>query len=137
MANKLISAQATATIAHAGVQDGAPSAYGTATNIQCVLKSWSASKGHSTVNLAALCDTEEQLQIIRASGKVELEAFVLASSGPQWYSYEGYYTKVIITPVSGGSTLTFEGVMTDWGYSGATSAEQTEKCTITIGTNGV
>lgn len=137
MASKLIAAQATMTIAYAGNQDGVPSTYGTAIDEQCLLKSWSASKGYSTVNLAAICDTEEQLQIIRSSGKVEIEAFIDATAGPQFYTYAGQYSKFIITPKSGISTLTFTGVMTDWGYSGSAGSEQTEKCTITIGTNGV
>lgn len=137
MANKLIAAQATATVAFAGAQDGAPSMYGTAVNLQCLLKSYSAKIGYSTVNLAAICDTEEQIQIIRASGTVELEAFVDATSELQFYTYRGQYAKWILTPKSGGTALTFTGVLTGWETSGATSSEQTEKLTITIGTNGV
>ena len=137
MANKLIAAQATATVAFAGTQDGAPSTYGTAVNLQCLLKSWSAKRQYSTVNLAAICDTNEQLQIIRESGSVDLEAFVDATSQYQFYTYTGQYAKWILTPKSGGTALTFEGVLTNWESGGNANGEQTEKFTITIGTNGV
>lgn len=137
MAAKLIGAQATMTTAFAGDQDGSPSAYSTAENQQALLKSWSCKVNYSTVNLAALADTEEQLQVIRASGSVDIEAFVDATNGPQFYDNKGQYAKFIITPKSGITALTFTGVVTAYEYSGSNTSEQTEKMTITIGTNGV
>lgn len=136
MANKLIAAQSTMNVSFGGAQDGAPSAYGTAVNLQCNLKSWDIKKGHSTVDLAAICDTEQQLQVVRTNGTINCVAFV-PSTGVQFDTYHGYYAKFVITPVSGGTSQTYYGVLTNWGYSGEASAEQTESFDIILGTNGV
>ncbi len=136
MANKLIAAQATMNLAFGGQQDGSPSTYGTAINLQCNLKSWDIKKSSSTVNLAAICDTTEQNQVIRSSGTIECVAFV-PSTGVQFDTYLNYYGKFIITPVSGGTAQTYEGVLTNWGYSGNANSEQTETFTIILGVNGV
>lgn len=137
MANRLISQQATATIAFGGAQDGVPATYGTAVDIQCLCRSWGFTSNHSTVNLAAICDTSEQMQVVRTGGTVTLEMFVDFTAQYQFFQYRGYYAKVILTPKASGTTLTFEGVVTGWEAGGGEGAAQTEKLTITIGTNGV
>lgn len=137
MSNKLISQQATCTIAFAGAQDGVPSSWGTAVNLQCLAKSWTMTRNYTTTNLAAICDTEEQMQIIRAGGQVTLELFVDYTSEYQFYASVGYYAKVILTPKSGGTALTFQGVLTGWEAGSQEGGAQTEKLTITVGTNGI
>lgn len=137
MANKLISQQATATIAFGGAQDGVPATYGAAVDLQCLCKSATMTSNYSTVNLAAICDTSEQMQVVRTSGTVTIEAYVDFTAQYQFFQYRGYYAKVILTPKASGTTLTFEGVLTGWEAGIAEGAVQTEKLTITIGTNGV
>lgn len=136
MANKLIAAQATMNVAFGGAQDGVPTAYGTAVNMQCNLKSWDIKLGHSTVDLAAVCDTEQQLQVVRTNGTISCVSFV-PSTGVQFKAYNGYYAQFVITPVSGGTAQTYNGVLTNWSYSGNANGEQTESFDIIIGTNGV
>lgn len=137
MANKLITQQATCTIAFGGIQDGVPAAYTGTVSLQCLAKSMSFSKKMTTVNLAAICDTEEQAQVIRSGGTLSLDLYVDFTGQYQFYTSVGFYVQVVLTPKAGGTALTFTGVLTDWEAGGAEGAAQTEKLTITIGTNGV
>jgi len=131
----LIGENCVVTVAFGGYQDGTPSAF-TADTYTCIAKSVRFSTSVNTVDVSALCDTQNKAQATKANGSVEIEFLVDAGVGPIFYAKDGYYCQIVVTPGSL-SAKTFVGVVTSTGISVATEEAVTESATITLGANGV
>jgi hypothetical protein len=131
----LIGENCTVTVAFGGYQDGAPSTF-TAETYTCIARSVRFSTSVNTVDVSALCDSQNKAQATKANGSVEVEFLVDSVVGPIFFGKDGYYCQIVVTP----GTLaakTFVGVVTGTGISVANEEAVTESATITLGTNGV
>ena len=131
----LIGENCVVTVAFGGYQDGTPSAF-TAENYTCIARSVRFSTSVNTVDVSALCDTQNKAQVTKANGSVEVEFLVDSVVGPIFFGKEGYYCQIVVTP----GTLTaktFVGVVTGTGLNVANEEAVTESATITLGANGV
>jgi len=131
----LIGENCTVTVAFGGYQDGTPSAF-TADPYTCIARSVRFSTSVNTVDVSALCDTQNKAQVTKANGSVEVEFLVDSVVGPIFFGKEGYYCQIVLTPGSL-AARTFVGVVTSTGISVATEEAVTESATITLGANGV
>lgn len=131
----LIGENCTVTVAFGGYQDGTPSTF-TADTYTCIAKSVRFSTSVNSVDVSALCDTQNKAQVTKANGSVEIEFLVDATAGPVFYGKDGYYCQIVVTPGSL-TAKTFVGVVTATGISVATEEAVTESATITLGANGV
>ena len=131
----LIGENCVVTVAFGGYQDGTPSAF-TADTYTCIAKSVRFSTSVNTVDVSALCDSQNKAQATKANGSVEIEFLVDAGVGPIFYAKDGYYCQIVVTPGSL-TAKTFVGVVTSTGISVATEEAVTESATITLGANGV
>ncbi len=131
----LIGENCVVTVAFGGYQDGSPSTF-TADTYTCIARSVRFSTSVNSVDVSALCDTQNKAQVTKANGSVEVEFLVDSVVGPIFYAKDGYYCQIVVTPGSL-SAKTFVGVVTATGLSVANEEAVTESATITLGTNGV
>ena len=131
----LIGENCVVTVAFGGYQDGTPSAF-TAETYTCIARSVRFSTSANTVDVSALCDTQNKAQVTKANGSVEVEFLVDSVVGPIFFGKEGYYCQIVLTPGSL-TAKTFVGVVTSMGLSVANEEAVTESATITLGANGV
>jgi hypothetical protein len=131
----LIGENCVVTVAFGGYQDGTPSAF-TADTYTCIARSVRFSTSANTVDVSALCDTQNKAQVTKANGSVEVEFLVDSVVGPIFFGKEGYYCQIVLTPGSL-TAKTFVGVVTSMGLSVANEEAVTESATITLGSNGV
>ncbi len=131
----LIGENCTVTVAFGGYQDGAPSTF-TAETYTCIARSVRFSTSVNTVDVSALCDSQNKAQATKANGSVEVEFLVDSVVGPIFFGKDGYYCQIVVTPGSL-TAKTFVGVVTGTGISVANEEAVTESATITLGTNGV
>jgi hypothetical protein len=131
----LVGENCVVTVAFGGYQDGSPSAF-TAETYTCIARSVRFSTSVNSVDVSALCDSQNKAQVTKANGSVEVEFLVDSVVGPIFFGKEGYYCQIVVTP----GTLTaktFVGVVTGTGLNVANEEAVTESATITLGTNGV
>jgi hypothetical protein len=131
----LIGENCTVTVAFGGYQDGAPSTF-TAETYTCIARSVRFSTSVNTVDVSALCDSQNKAQATKANGSVEVEFLVDSVVGPIFFGKDGYYCQIVVTPGSL-TAKTFVGVVTGTGISVANEEAVTESATITLGANGV
>lgn len=131
----LIGENCTVTVAFGGYQDGAPSTF-TAETYTCIARSVRFSTSVNSVDVSALCDTQNKAQVTKANGSVEVEFLVDSVVGPIFFGKDGYYCQIVVTPGSL-TAKTFVGVVTATGISVANEEAVTESATITLGSNGV
>lgn len=135
----LVGENCVVTVAFGGLQDGAPSAF-TAQTYTCIAKSVRFSTSVNTVDVSALCDTNNKAQFTKSNGSVEIELNVdgtqQAEGSPVFFDKEGYYCQVVVTP-GALNAKTFIGVVTATGIAIASEEAVTETATITLGANGV
>ena len=131
----LIGENCTVTVAFGGYQDGSPSTF-TADTYTCIARSVRFSTSVNSVDVSALCDTQNKAQVTKANGSVEIEFLVDSVVGPIFYNKDGYYVQIVVTPGSL-SAKTFVGVVTGTGLNVANEEAVTESATITLGANGV
>ena len=131
----LIGENCTVTVAFGGYQDGSPSTF-TAETYTCIARSVRFSTSVNSVDVSALCDTQNKAQVTKANGSVEVEFLVDSVVGPIFYAKDGYYCQIVVTPGSL-SAKTFVGVVTATGLNVANEEAVTESATITLGANGV
>lgn len=131
----LIGENCTVTVAFGGYQDGAPSTF-TAETYTCIARSVRFSTSVNSVDVSALCDTQNKAQVTKANGSVEVEFLVDSVVGPIFFGKDGYYCQIVVTPGSL-TAKTFVGVVTGTGISVANEEAVTESATITLGSNGV
>jgi hypothetical protein len=131
----LIGENCVVTVAFGGYQDGSPSTF-TADTYTCIARSVRFSTSVNSVDVSALCDTQNKAQVTKANGSVEVEFLVDSVVGPIFYGKDGYYCQIVVTPGSL-TAKTFVGVVTATGLSVANEEAVTESATVTLGTNGV
>jgi hypothetical protein len=131
----LIGENCVVTVAFGGYQDGAPSTF-TAETYTCIARSVRFSSSVNTVDVSALCDSQNKAQATKANGSVEVEFLVDSVVGPIFFGKDGYYCQIVVTPGSL-TAKTFVGVVTGTGISVANEEAVTESATITLGANGV
>ena len=131
----LIGENCTVTVAFGGYQDGSPSTF-TAETYTCIARSVRFSTSVNSVDVSALCDTQNKAQVTKANGSVEVEFLVDSVVGPIFYNKDGYYCQIVVTPGSL-AARTFVGVVTATGLNIANEEAVTESATITLGANGV
>jgi hypothetical protein len=131
----LIGENCTVTVAFGGYQDGAPSTF-TSETYTCIARSVRFSTSVNTVDVSALCDSQNKAQATKANGSVEVEFLVDSVVGPIFFGKDGYYCQIVVTPGSL-TAKTFVGVVTGTGISVANEEAVTESATITLGANGV
>ena len=131
----LIGENCTVTVAFGGYQDGSPGTF-TADTYTCIARSVRFSTSVNSVDVSALCDTQNKAQVTKANGSVEVEFLVDSVVGPIFYNKDGYYCQIVVTPGSL-SARTFVGVVTATGLSVANEEAVTESATITLGSNGI
>jgi len=131
----LIGENCVVTVAFGGYQDGSPSTF-TADTYTCIARSVRFSTSVNSVDVSALCDTQNKAQVTKANGSVEVEFLVDSVVGPIFYNKDGYYCQIVVTPGSL-TAKTFVGVVTATGLSVANEEAVTESATVTLGTNGV
>jgi hypothetical protein len=131
----LVGENCVVTVAFGGYQDGSPSAF-TAETYTCIARSVRFSTSVNSVDVSALCDSQNKAQVTKANGSVEVEFLVDSVVGPIFYGKDGYYVQIVVTPGSL-AARTFVGVVTGTGLNVANEEALTESATITLGTNGV
>ena len=131
----LIGENCTVTVAFGGYQDGSPGTF-TADTYTCIARSVRFSTSVNSVDVSALCDTQNKAQVTKANGSVEVEFLVDSVVGPIFYNKDGYYCQIVVTPGSL-AARTFVGVVTATGLNVANEEAVTESATITLGANGV
>lgn len=131
----LIGENCVVTVAFGGYQDGSPGTF-TAETYTCIARSVRFSTSVNSVDVSALCDTQNKAQVTKANGSVEVEFLVDSVVGPIFYGKDGYYCQIVVTPGSL-SAKTFVGVVTATGLNVANEEAVTESATITLGSNGV
>ena len=131
----LIGENCTVSVAFGGYQDGSPSTF-TADTYTCIARSVRFSTSVNTVDVSALCDSQNKAQATKANGSVEIEFLVDSVVGPIFYAKDGYYCQIVVTPGSL-TAKTFVGVVTATVISVASEEAVTESATITLGANGV
>ena len=131
----LIGENCTVSVAFGGYQDGSPSTF-TAETYTCIARSVRFSTSVNTVDVSAICDSQNKAQATKATGSVEVEFLVDSVVGPIFYAKDGYYCQIVVTPGSL-TAKTFVGVVTATGISVASEEAVTESATITLGANGV
>ena len=131
----LIGENCVVTVAFGGYQDGSPSTF-TAETYTCIARSVRFSTSVNTVDVSALCDSQNKAQVTKANGSVEVEFLVDSVVGPIFYNKDGYYCQIVVTPGSL-AARTFVGVVTATGLNVANEEAVTESATITLGANGV
>jgi len=116
---------------------GAGSIPSTPTNdIQCLATSVRVSISGRTIDLSTLCSTTEATFQTGQTGTLELELYVDDTQGPVFLYKEGYLCKVKIVPGGSGSTLTYQGLVTDVTNTFAPGEVERETATIKLGAFG-
>ena len=131
----LIGENCVVTVAFGGYQDGSPGTF-TAETYTCIARSVRFSTSVNSVDVSALCDSQNKAQVTKANGSVEVEFLVDSVVGPIFYNKDGYYCQIVVTPGSL-AARTFVGVVTATGLNIANEEAVTESATITLGANGV
>ena len=131
----LIGENCVVTVAFGGYQDGSPGTF-TAETYTCIARSVRFSTSVNSVDVSALCDSQNKAQVTKANGSVEVEFLVDSVVGPIFYAKDGYYCQIVVTPGSL-AARTFVGVVTATGLNVANEEAVTESATITLGANGV
>ena len=131
----LIGENCVVTVAFGGYQDGSPGTF-TADTYTCIARSVRFSTSVNSVDVSALCDTQNKAQVTKANGSVEVEFLVDSVVGPIFYGKDGYYCQIVVTPGSL-AARTFVGVVTATGLNVANEEAVTESATLTLGSNGV
>jgi len=131
----LIGENCVVTVAFGGYQDGTPGTF-TAETYTCIARSVRFSTSVNSVDVSALCDSQNKAQVTKANGSVEVEFLVDSVVGPIFYNKDGYYCQIVVTPGSL-AARTFVGVVTATGLNIANEEAVTESATITLGANGV
>jgi hypothetical protein len=105
-------------------------------NFECQAKSVKVTVTARTIDLTTLCSETEATFTTGTTGSLELELFVDDTVGPVFAYYVGYLAKVKITPGGAGSTLTYQGLVTDSSLSYAPGDVEMETATLKLAAFG-
>ena len=75
-------------LAFGGYQDGTPGTF-TAETYTCIARSVRFSTSVNSVDVSALCDTQNKAQVTKANGSVEVEFLVDSVVGPIFFGKDG------------------------------------------------
>ena len=103
---------------------------------QCYATSVRVSLSGRTIDLSTLCSTTEATFQTGQTGTLEIELYVDDANGPVFLYKEGYLCKVKIVPGGSGSTLTYQGLVTDVTNSFTPGEVERETATIKLGAFG-
>ena len=109
---------------------------GPTVDYQCYATSVRVTLSGRTIDLSTLCSTTEATFQTGQTGTLEIELFVDDTNGPIFLYKEGYLCKVKIVPGGSGSTLTYQGLITDSSLTYAPGDVEMETATIKLGAFG-
>jgi hypothetical protein len=105
-------------------------------NFECQAKTVKATITARTVDLTTLCSETEATFTTGLTGTLDLELYVDDTIGPVFAYKTGFLCKVKIIPGGSGSTLTYQGLITDSSLTYTQADIQMENCTIKLGAFG-
>lgn len=105
-------------------------------NFECQAKSVKATVTARTIDLSTLCSTTESTFTTGLTGTLDIELYVDDATGPIFAYKTGYLCKVTINPGGAGSTLTYQGLVTDSTVTYAPGDVEMENASIKLGAFG-
>jgi hypothetical protein len=105
-------------------------------NYECQAKSVKATITARTIDLTTLCSETEATFTTGLTGTLDLELYVDDAVGPIFAYKTGFLCKVKVDPGGAGSTLTYQGLITDSSLTYAPGDVEMESATIKLGAFG-
>ena len=105
-------------------------------NYECQAKSVKVTVTARTIDLTTLCSETEATFTTGQTGSLEMETFVDDTIGPIFAYKVGYLAKIKITPGGSGSTLTYQGLITDSSLTYTNGDVEMESVTVKLGAFG-
>ena len=105
-------------------------------NFECQAKTVKATITARTVDLTTLCSETEATFTTGLTGTLDLELYVDDTIGPVFAYKTGFLCKVKIIPGGSGSTLTYQGLITDSSLTYTQADVQMENATLKLGAFG-
>ena len=113
----------------------------TATSVQCLAKSFSATITQNMVNATALCAVYEASLSTTQAGSLSIELYVDSVIGPLFASKLGYGCEIDVdldgAGTVAGAVIKYFGMVTEAGLSLTPEETQTETATIKLGVSGI
>ena len=113
----------------------------TATSVQCLAKSFSATITQNMVNATALCAVYEASLPTTQAGTVNLELYIDNTTGPLFQTKVGYGCEIDVdldgAASVAGNVVKYFGMVTEAGFSLTPEETQTETATIKLGVSGI
>ena len=113
----------------------------TATSVQCLAKSFSATITQNMVNATALCAVYEASLPTTQAGSLSIELYVDSVIGPLFASKLGFGCEIDVDLDGAGSVagavIKYFGMVTEAGLSLTPEETQTETATIKLGVSGI
>jgi hypothetical protein len=113
----------------------------TATSVQCLAKSFSATITQNMINATALCAVFEASLSTTQAGSLSIELYVDSVIGPLFASKLGFGCEIDVDLDGAGSVagavIKYFGMVTEAGLSLTPEETQTETATIKLGVSGI
>lgn len=113
----------------------------TATSVQCLAKSFSATITQNMVNATALCAVYEASLPTTQAGSLSIELYVDSVIGPLFASKLGFGCEIDVdldgAASVAGAVIKYFGMVTEAGLSLTPEETQTETATIKLGVSGI
>lgn len=113
----------------------------TATSVQCLAKSFSATITQNMVNATALCAVYEASLSTTQAGSLSIELYVDSVIGPLFASKLGFGCEIDVdldgAGTVAGAVIKYFGMVTEAGLSLTPEETQTETATIKLGVSGI
>jgi len=105
-------------------------------NFECQARSLKATITARTQDLTTLCSTTEATFTTGLTGTLDIELYVDEATGPIFAGKTGYLCKVKVDPSGAGSTLTYQGLVTDESQTYTPGEVEMESATLKLGAFG-
>ena len=113
----------------------------TATSVQCLAKSFSATITQNMINATALCAVYEASLSTTQAGSLSIELYVDSVIGPLFASKLGFGCEIDVdldgAGTVAGAVIKYFGMVTEAGLSLTPEETQTETATIKLGVSGI
>jgi hypothetical protein len=113
----------------------------TATSVQCLAKSFSATITQNMINATALCAVFEASLSTTQAGSLSIELYVDSVIGPLFASKLGFGCEIDVdldgAGTVAGAVIKYFGMVTEAGLSLTPEETQTETATIKLGVSGI
>jgi hypothetical protein len=109
---------------------------GPTVNYECQAKSVKATVTARTQDLTTLCSETEATFTTGLTGTLDIELYIDDTIGPIFAYKTGFLCKVKITPGGAGSTLTYQGLVTDSSVTYTPGEVELESATLKLGAFG-